>query len=158
MGREIRKVPFTYEHPFDGRGHKHPQFDECYEDALADWEKELFNFNQNPPEGSEGHTFEEWHGADPDPAYYRPKWTDEERNAWRVYETVSEGTPVSPAFKDKAELVDYLVANGDEYDQHRRGDPGRLNKQGNEPWSREHAEHFVKAGWQPSFIVNIPSA
>jgi hypothetical protein len=63
---------------------------------------------------------------------------------FQVYETVSEGTPVTPPFATKEELVDYLVANGDFWDQH-RGDGG---------WSRENAEAFVGAGFAMSLVVN----
>lgn len=61
---------------------------------------------------------------------------------WQVWETVSEGSPMTPAFATCGELIDYLVANGDAWDQ-KRGDGG---------WSRENAESFVKAAWAPSMI------
>lgn len=61
---------------------------------------------------------------------------------WQVWETVSEGSPVTPAFATREELIDYLVANGDAWDQ-KRGDGG---------WSRENAESFVGDGWAPSLI------
>lgn len=62
---------------------------------------------------------------------------------WQVWETVSEGSPVTPAFATDAELIDYLVVNGDARDQ-KRGDGG---------WSRENAEKFVSVGWAPSAMV-----
>lgn len=62
---------------------------------------------------------------------------------WQVWETVSEGSPVTPAFATDVELVDYLVTNGDAWDQS-RGDGG---------WKRENAEKFVGVGWAPSAMV-----
>jgi hypothetical protein len=55
---------------------------------------------------------------------------------WQVWETVSEGSPITPVFATREALIDYLV-NG--------GDGG---------WSREAAENFVKEdGWAPSMIM-----
>jgi hypothetical protein len=85
----------------------------------------------------------EWNGAPPDPKCYRPKW--ESAEWYQMYETVSEGTPVTPPFATKEELVNYLVEHGDFWDQN-RGDGG---------WSRENAEHFVNAGWAPSMITVV---
>ena len=79
----------------------------------------------------------------PDREYYRPKWTDEERTAYQMYETVSEGTPVTPVFDTPEGLVDYLVAHGDFWGQ-QGGEGG---------WPREAAESFVRSGWAPSMIA-----
>lgn len=62
---------------------------------------------------------------------------------WQVWETVSEGSPVTPAFKTDTALVDYLVANGDAWDQ----------KRGKGGWPRPAATRFVKAGWAPSMVA-----
>lgn len=78
----------------------------------------------------------------PDPAFYRP-WTDAEATWVQVWETVSEGTPVTPPFATKAELVDYLVAGGDDWDR----------KRGRGGYSREQAVAFVESGWVPSMVV-----
>ena len=71
---------------------------------------------------------------------------EQEKTRLTMYETVSEGTPVTPPFATKEELVNYLVEHGDFWDQHR----------GHGGWSRENAEHFVQAEWAPSgiFIVS----
>lgn len=63
-------------------------------------------------------------------------------NWWQVWETVSEGSPVTPAFATRGELIDYLVAVGDAWDQ-KRGEGG---------WKREAAESFVETEWAPSLI------
>jgi hypothetical protein len=74
------------------------------------------------------------------------EWKAEEPPAgewWQVWETVSEGSPVTPAFSTPEELIEYLVANGDSWDQ-KRLDGG---------WERSSAEQFVKSGWAPSLIT-----
>lgn len=62
---------------------------------------------------------------------------------WQVWETVSEGSPVTPAFATAQELIDYLVEYGDAWDQ-KRGDGG---------WNRTSAENFVGSGWSPSMVL-----
>lgn len=85
---------------------------------------------------------------------YRPDWKPEEATWFQMYETVSEGTPVTPPFETREELVEYLVANGCFWDQKRRarglsGDWMRCS-----PWTREEATKFVFGdGWMPSMTV-----
>ncbi len=62
---------------------------------------------------------------------------------WQVWETVSEGSPVTPAFATAAGLVDHLVAVGDAWDQG-RGRPG---------WERAAAESFVRVGFAPALTM-----
>ncbi len=58
---------------------------------------------------------------------------------WQVWENVSEGSPITPAFATKEELVDYLVNYGE---------------QGSgEVWRREAAEKFVGVGHAFSMVV-----
>lgn len=87
--------------------------------------------------------------------------TDEQRDAyekweptqpptgegWQVWETVSEGSPITPVFATADELVDYLSTNGTTWDQK----PSAFGRERG-PWRREAAEEFVKAGWAPSMI------
>lgn len=77
--------------------------------------------------------YESWEQAEP-PA----------GDGWQVWENVSEGSPVTPAFATAEELIDYLVKYGDAWDQH-RGDGG---------WNRENAECFVKRGFAMSILVS----
>ena len=72
---------------------------------------------------------------------------------WQVYETVSEGTPVTPPFATREELVEYLVENGDFWDQKNRAEGGSLMPC--DPWSRRNAEAFVMgSGWAPTMIAD----
>ena len=150
MGREIRMVPPNWDHPkqegaYDGR--LQPMFDCTFEEAAADWKKNFaaWESGERPSycsEDSKTLEFWEWNGEPPERAYYRP-WKDDEATWVQLWETVSEGTPVSPPFATKEELVDYLATHGDFWDQ----------KRGSGAWERKAAEKFVAAGWAPSMIV-----
>lgn len=73
-------------------------------------------------------------------------WTKTEPPAgdgWQVWETVSEGSPVTPVFATAEELMAYLVEGGDAWDR-KHGEPG---------WKQENAEAFVRAGWAPSLVL-----
>jgi hypothetical protein len=146
MGREVRRVPPNWAHPLTERGdRKQPMLNETFaaaarqwKDAFAAWER-----GERPDycPADFKKEFWEWDGDPPDRAYHRP-WEDGEATWFQVWETVSEGTPVTPPFATPEKLIDYLVEHGDEWDQ-RRGHGG---------WNREHATSFVTRGWAPSLI------
>jgi hypothetical protein len=145
MGREIRRVPANWEHPlladqdryrtpngwdWTGQGrHFQPMFDEDYETALQQWWDERQQWKAGTHEYQSDGTYEAFAGRSPDPDYYRPAWTDDERTHFQVYETVSEGTPISPVFASRAEIADWLVEQG---------------------YSQEAAAAFAETGWAPS--------
>ena len=124
MGREIRRVPPDWQHPTDARGHYKPLFDSTYAEALEDYRR----------------SFTEWNGSPPNPDFYRPAWPEASATAFQVYETVSEGTPVSPVFPTREELVDHLLADG--VCMGADGAPMRL--------TRQVVERFVDAALAPS--------
>ena len=163
MGREIRMVPPNWEHPMKdpppihwipGVGLRHdpsfqPMYDKTFDDAAKDWRDEFAKWERgeresyfNASEYPNGIEFWEWHGEPPDRKYYRP-WKDEDATWVQLWETVSEGTPVSPPFATREELAQYLAVNGDYWDQ-KRGDGG---------WGIESARAFVEVGWAPSMMV-----
>lgn len=157
MGREIRRVPPNWEHPRwteeDARrceliGQLRPCDDIDYPTACAKWKEQFAEWeNKGPIRRMKDGTL--WKGEfwesypTPDEDTCRPVFT-EEPTWWQVYETVSEGTPISPAFATKEELIEYLVENGDEWAQRR----------GTSPPSRAAVEAFVEGGWAPSMLVN----
>ena len=154
MGREVRKVPTNWDHPkqegrYDGR--LQPMFDETFEEAAAKWKAEFAEWESGIrpsycSDESKELEYWEWNGGPPERAYYRP-WKDEEATWVQVWETISEGTPVTPPFATASELVDYLATNGDFWDQQR----------GDGPWDRANAEKFVGDGWAPSLIMSVTS-
>jgi hypothetical protein len=163
MGREIRMVPPDWEHPrytaedrprsSDWIGQYRPLYDEPYREAAERWLADLDLWRtgkyEDQPKPEECRYFWDWDGGPPDKSSYRDReWSPEEATRYQVYETVSEGTPVTPHFATKAELVDWLVEHGDDWDQKRR-DGG---------WDRVAAERFVNDEWAPSMIVNHSAA
>lgn len=157
MGREIRRVPPDWEHPkywhqYLNRPMEevfHPLFDEVYEDALAKWQAKAAQWDADEPDedgqrpseirakypGIE--TYDDWDGEAPDPEYYRHRrWATEEATAYQLYETVSEGTPLSPVCKTREEMVEWLVTDG--------GRDGSMSRKG--------AEKFVQDAWTPTMV------
>lgn len=159
MGREIRMVPPNWDHPKglrpNGREGYQPMFDRRFEDAAADWKEEFAKWESGErpsycTDEWKDREFWEYNGGPPDREYYRP-WEDSEASWFQAWETVSEGTPVSPPFETKEELIEYLVANGDFWDQSRRREGHTTINC--DPWPREAAERFVNGpGWAPSFV------
>lgn len=148
MGREIRRVPVDWQHPLDTKGtyrpanHYHPLFDNDYATAVAEW-KQAFADWEADKDGERsrvtaayGHyEYWDWSGCPPNRDYYRDRaWTPEEATAYQVYETVSEGTPVSPVFATVDDLRRWLI-----------------NDQG---MSEAGADQFIGWGSVPSGIVN----
>lgn len=181
MGREIRLVPppSIWQHPKTTRpNHRLGIMEECYqplrsmgvESAWENWWEEFDKWNDGEgdriraeygdtdyPKDEPYRSFCAWYGPPPDPQYYRPRWPEGSATWVCVYETVSEGTPVSPPFATKKELVDYLVANGDFWDQSRRKERdagGYMVGMSCDPWDRKAAEAFVNGGWSPSMMIN----
>lgn len=69
----------------------------------------------------------------PNPRDYMPfgKWV-------QLYETVSEGTPITPPFKTKEQLVDWLATNKDFWGHQ---------------WTREQAQAMVEDEYAPSAVM-----
>lgn len=151
MGREIRRVPPHWEHPRYTKedapyehniGEYRSCHDEDYETASRRWKFEFAEWEAGTHKSKANYEFWEYESP-PDPELCRPKFT-EEPTWWQVYQTVSEGMPVSPAFATADELIDYLAVYGDEYDQ----------KRDSPPPSRIACEKFVKSGWVPSAMLD----
>lgn len=146
MGREIRKVPKNWDHPKSERYPERyqPLLDIYYPDASKKWMDNavLWSKGIHPNQVDYCDYYWEYESV-PDHEYCR-NYKDEDAVWFQVYETVSEGTPVTPPFETEAELVDYLVENGDFWDQ-RRGDG---------PWSMENAESFIGVGFALSAVIS----
>lgn len=149
MGREIRRVPPNWEHPkrryYNNRGEIKEGYkglhDEDYESHINSWFEKLAKWQS---EGKSIVEFIRYEGRMLEEETFRPAWKEDEATWYQVYETVSDGTPVTPPFATKGELVDYLVKYGDFWDQ-KRGDGG---------WNRASAEKFVNQGHTFSLVVD----
>jgi hypothetical protein len=74
-----------------------------------------------------------WEGYEAEEQYDPP-----EGDGYQLWETVSEGSAITPVFATKDELADWLVFNGDPVH-------GKLTKQ---IWL-----NMIEAGWCPSMII-----
>lgn len=145
MGREIRMVPPNWEHPQGNNDGFQSMYDQDYTSAVKEWKDGYRLWENGKYPGQEGGwEFWDWQGGPPDKETYRPEFT-EEPTWFQVYETVSEGTPVTPPFATKPELVDYLVEYGDFWDQS-RGDGG---------WKRANAKSFVDRGFAFTGMMRV---
>ena len=129
MSREVRRVPPDWQHPKRtelrlrlGRGmtyeeEYHPMHDESYTEAATRWLADLaaFEAKDSPDKAramEEGiQFFWDWDGMPPDKAYYFPEWPPESRTHYQMYETTSEGTPISPVMAGPEELARWLADN-----------------------------------------------
>lgn len=160
MGREIRRVPGDWEHPkyteanaphHDRVGDYRPLYDEEYKTAANEWLAglALWQRGEHPSQPCDYcQYFWEYHYPPDENTCRARKWSEDEATHFQMYETVSEGSPVTPAFATEAELVNYLVEIGDSWGQ--SGGAGG--------WKREAAEQFVQAGWTPSMLINVSAA
>jgi hypothetical protein len=92
MGREVRRVPKDWEHPMNESGAFVPLL--SAEDFEVRTRKRI---QRNEPL--------------PDPADYMPRWTPTEATHYQMYETCTEGTPISPVFETPETLARWLADN-----------------------------------------------
>jgi hypothetical protein len=152
LGRELVTVPPNWEHPKTvrrwGEEDYQPMHRSSYQDAKKEWIDGLLAWERGErpsyfDPSDKDMEYLEWAGQMPDKNYYVP-FKEEECTWFQVWETVSEGTPVTPPFETKEELIEYLCTKGDFWDQ--RGGAG--------PWSRQSATNFVMGdGWVPSMAI-----
>lgn len=138
MGREIRMVPANWQHPMVPCRHSpwangcdqskrnggmcyQPVFDRPFSESVKEWKEGLAKWERREDEYADAEDYAkyeywEYSGAPPDRAYYMPD-SDEPKTWFQVYETVSEGTPISPPFATKEELIDWLCNNKDFWNQ-----------------------------------------
>ena len=125
MSREIRRVPLDWEHPLQERylyenGERKtysldndykPCYDQTFEEAVEEWKAKFIKWESTPLEDrrpTTGIPMEYWEwDSPPDRDHYRPAFTSE-ADGYQLYETVSEGTPVSPIFSNKSDLYCWI--------------------------------------------------
>lgn len=152
MGREIRRVPGDWEHPkytrensrrSDEIGKFMPLHDQDYETAAEEWMKglDLWRQGKHEDQPSKYSRYYWEYDSPPDEETHRArKWTEAEATHYQVYETVSEGTPITPPMPTKEALVDWLCTNKDYW--------------GKGPLTRKQAEAFVEDEYAPSLMIS----
>lgn len=118
MGREVRMVPPDWQHPKNERGNFIPLFDGAgFESAAKEWDEEAAKWMRGEfPDYADDENkklpYDEWAGERPDADNYMPDWPQSDRTHYMMYETTSEGTPISPAFSTPEELARWLADTG----------------------------------------------
>lgn len=154
MGREIRMVPPNWEHPRytrdNARYSNHigsfiPLHDSSFKQAAAEWKEGFAAWERGErpdyaSDDSKALEYWEWEVMPPERDSYRPDWPEGSATWFQVYETVSEGTPITPPFATKAELINWLCTHKDYWDKG--------------PLTREQAAAFVKDEYAPSLMVS----
>jgi len=156
MGREIRRVPPDWEHPTYtaemvrdlGKpagwvGTPVPLYDKVYAEAAKEWLAQAAAWargehpdQQQYPEATARYLgYWEWSSGPPDPGSYRRRaWTEAEATHFQVYETVSEGTPVSPVLDSRDAVRAWCVGASAFY-------------------TEAAAARFATEGWAPSLAL-----
>lgn len=91
----------------EGKVKRHDGNVQSVEEVIADTEP------HRRPAGAP--TYQWWAGempSPPNPKDYMPDWPADQRTHFMMYETCSEGTPISPAFEKAEDLARWLTDNG----------------------------------------------
>lgn len=169
MGIELRKVPADWKHPTDSDFGNHRvsslaftaprhqkwraiEMNRSWDEAMRVWWwKQITDrlkrwvaywpsvFGMIDPPSAVRY----WEAADrkqPEYFYYRPRWGSWERTHYQLYETVSEGTPISPVMPSLEALAEWCAG------------------QTKEVWVNTHLDYsgwmrfFSRGGWAPSGV------
>ena len=128
MGREVRPVALDWEHPrepgtySDGTPRFVPLFSREDLRHRLEWRAE--------------HPDDEDEQEPVDLSEYMPEIPEGTPYGWCFYETVTEGTPVSPVFATKDELAAWLSSP----------------EAGRDRMPPDFAAKFVAQGWAPTFV------
>lgn len=116
MGREIRLVASSWEHPKRNDTDSYqPQMSGAYfKSAMEDYETALSEWNEHPEPGETFETWTRYSESGPEEKWYMPDWSEDEKTHMQMYENTSEGTPISPVFRrdQPDEMATWLFENG----------------------------------------------
>lgn len=160
MSREVRMVPSDWQHPTTwGKDWKTgaPQlrfrqlFDGNYAQRASEWDEEAAMWEKGlvrdwqtkgwrPKTNDEAGSFVEWSGDRPCEEDYMPTFQAGTATHLMMYETTSEGTPISPAFATPEELARWLADNN-------------ASAFGGEGATYEQWLRVCRGGWAPSAVI-----
>lgn len=161
MGREVRMVPPGWQHPTcwakDWQTNRpRLQFkslmDGSYSERVAEWDEEAAQWDKGlvhdystngwkPKDQSYTGTYTEWAGSRPDAADYMPDFPPGTATHLMMFETTSEGTPISPDFATPEELAHWLADNG-------------ASSFGDSTATYEQWLAVCRGGWAPSAVMD----
>lgn len=161
MSREVRMVPPDWQHPTEWRKDYHtgrprlchvPLLEGPFSQRLAEWdegaaqwdagfERDYKTGGWEPKAPRHTYTYAEYAGKRPEAKEHMPEFPPGTATHLMMYETTSEGTPISPAFATPEELAHWLADNN----ASAFGDSGATYEQ----WLAT-----ARGGWAPSMIVD----
>jgi len=152
MGREVRRVPKDWQHPKNRHGKYTPLLGDSFSERKAAWMEgavkwdeglrlEYFTNRWIPKDPDMNYSYERWEGTCPEESEYMPDWPDEERTHLQMYETCTEGTPISPVMKTPEELARWLTDNN-------------ASAFGYMTATYEQWLATARAGWAPSAVLD----
>ena len=150
MSREVRKVPANWQHPKNEDTDKFiPLLANSYSESAEDWDKgrEMwmkglvsdYHGDWEPKQPHHTGRYTDWAGPRPSPDDYMPDWEESECTHLMMYETTTEGTPISPAFSSPEDLAHWLASNG-------------VSAGGHETATYSQWLAMINQGWAPSLI------
>jgi hypothetical protein len=136
MGREVRRVPEKWEHPKElnsrtGRHDYKPLHDGYAKQAKYFLDKVAAKGLQEALD---------YYGTAPNKDDYMPDWAEADCTHFQMYETCSEGTPISPVVESPEALAHWLADNG-------------ASSFGSMTATYEHWLGVCKGGWAPSAVI-----
>jgi len=145
MGRQVRMVPKDWVHPkrcSDGSGGDQPLYDKSYEEAAKEWSEGfiLWSDGEHPEQDKDCKYYWEYFGFCEEEFYRSEWWTDDERTHCQMYETVSQGTPISPVFETPEKLAKWLADTG-------------ASSFADDTATYEQWLRICKGGWAPSAVM-----
>ena len=122
MSFDVRRVPANWEHPTErtNTGENYlPLLDQSFIEAVAEWKASYAAWERGERPSyfrAESYSTDlqywEYECAPPsDRSLHRPDWTQAERTHYQLYESVSEGTPVSRPMPSIDALAEWLANN-----------------------------------------------
>lgn len=124
MSRKLIRVPSNWGHPKDENGNYIPLFTDSFSKDLENYEnkyKQWLNGFRDDWKGGwvvkSGKeitmSFDEWYGEKPKKEHYITKWDDVIKPHIQLYETTTEGTPITPIYNinELEKLCNYASVN-----------------------------------------------
>lgn len=110
---EVRRVPPDWEHPRDTKAMHVPLLGGSFSRIWREWRAESLAWRRglHPSAKQFDGTFLEWSGGEPVAAFYMPDWECSDATCFQIYETVTEGTPLSPVFSEVSMLASWAARN-----------------------------------------------
>ena len=120
--RQLRRVPADWNHPKNASGTLVPLFQdlelkrsqEIWDRGQQLWDDGFYagEYGRDKPkpltDEQKSSCYSDWVGNRPEDEAHMPLWPDEKRTHYQLYETSTEGTPISPVMDSLESLAKWL--------------------------------------------------